>query len=236
MKIKKIKINKPEFTVDIEVEDTHSYQLANGCVSHNTSSLILESASGIHAHHSHRYFRRVQCNKHDPVFKYFKQTNPHMVEESCWSANKTDEIVTFPLTINSKAKVKADFTALQHLEIIKSTYDNWIKSGTSKHCKKPVTHNVSATVVVKDDEWNEVINYVYNNRFSFAAISFLPYCGDKLYKQAPMESVGNEDDEKKWNDLIAKYKQVDYSKLVEHEDRTTIMQTVGCGGGACEVL
>src|SRR3990167_6456026 len=61
-----------------------------------TSSLILQSASGIHPHHGHKYFRRVQCNKVDPVYAHFKKMNPHMCEESVWSANKTDDVVTFP--------------------------------------------------------------------------------------------------------------------------------------------
>jgi len=95
-----------------------------------TSSLVLSSASGIHPHHSHRYFRRIQCNKHDNVFKFVKQINPHMCEESLWSANKTDEIVTFPLSIPETSMVKEDLSAIQHLEYIKSTQENWVNIGS----------------------------------------------------------------------------------------------------------
>jgi len=62
-----------------------------------TSSLFLGTASGIHPHHSRRYFRRVQNNTMDNVYKFFKKHNPHMCEPSVWSANQTDDIIAFPI-------------------------------------------------------------------------------------------------------------------------------------------
>jgi hypothetical protein len=200
-----------------------------------TVGIVLQTSSGIHPHHANKYFRRIQCNKHDPVFQYFKKHNPHMVEESVWSANKTDEVVTFPIYVNGETIVKKDLTALQHMEIIKKVYNAWVKPGTSKYNKKPITHNISCTVLVKDEEWADVSKYMYANRDAFTAISFLPALGDKLYKQAPLESIVTEEDEAKYQALIAGYKPVDYKKLKELEDTTTAMDTIACSGGACTI-
>ena len=202
-----------------------------------TSSLVLRSASGIHPHHARRYFRRVQCNKVDPVYKHFKAQNPHMCEPSVWSANKTDDVITFPLTVSHKAMVKADLDAVRHLDIVRSTQQNWVLNGINQaHNSKPVTHNVSCTILVKDDEWETVINYLYDNREFFSAVSLLPLIGDKLYKQAPLEAVTTEADEALWHKLVTGYSTVDYRKLKEEEDETKVQESAACAGGKCELF
>ena len=201
-----------------------------------TTSLVLRSASGIHPHHAHKYFRRVQCNKVDPVYKFFKTQNPHMCEPGVWSSNKTDDVITFPLTVPPSATVKADLTALKHLEIIKSTQQNWVLGGLSEHNTKPISHNVSCTVIVKDDEWEAVITYLFDNREHFSAVSLLPFIGDKLYKQAPLEAVSTPGDEEAWEKLISAYRPVNYRKLKEDEDSTKVQETASCAGGACELF
>jgi len=201
-----------------------------------TSSLVLESASGIHPHHARRYFRRVQCNKIDPVYKFFKKHNPHMCEESVWSANKTDDIICFPLKINENAIIKEHLSALQHLEVIKLTQENWVENGTTDVNKKGIKHNVSCTVLVGEEEWDEVINYLYQNREYFCAVSLLPKTGDKLYVQAPLESITTKEDEEKWNNIINNYKPVNYKELTEEEDTTKLQETAACAGGKCELF
>src|ERR1017187_8076500 len=126
MKIKSIKKGERKLTVDIEVNDTHSYQLKNGSIVHNTSSLVLESASGAHPHHARKYFRRIQCNKLDNVYNFMKKNNPHLCEESVWSANGTDDVITFPIEIPEKSIIKDDLTAIKHLSYIKSIQENWV--------------------------------------------------------------------------------------------------------------
>ena len=162
--------------------------------------------------------------------------NPHMCEPSVWSANKTDDVITFPIEIPPDAMIKADLTALEHLKIIKSTHDNWVLSGTTEANKKPVTQNVSCTVIVKPDEWEDVINYIYENRAFFSAVSLLPATGDKDYPQAPMEAVVTEEDEKRWKMITENFKHVDYKKLIEKEDVTTLQVEGSCYGGACQVV
>lgn len=219
-------------TLDIEVPTTHTY-VSNSYISHNTNSLFLKSAPGAHPHHAKRYFRRVQCNKSDTVYKYFKQINPHATEEGVWSANKTDDVITFPIQVSDKCMVKADLTAIKHLEIAKMIQQNWVIPGTTEANKKPIVHNVSLTVIVKDEEWDEVIKYLYDNKEYFTAVSLLPYVGDKIYKQAPMEAVVTQEDIEKWDALIANWKPMDYAKLEEEEDNTIHTQEPSCVGGQC---
>lgn len=200
-----------------------------------TSSLVLESASGIHPHHARKYFRRVQMNKLDNVYQYFKMYNSHMCEPSVWSANKTDDVVCFPIEVNAEAIVKGDLSAKQHLEYIKSTQTNWVIPGTNDH-QKPIHHNVSCTVSVKDEEWDFVTKYLYDNRQYFCAVSLLPHFGDKLYAQAPNEAVADEKDQQKYDAIIKNMSKVDYTKLQESEDETSVQATVACAGNACEFV
>jgi ribonucleoside-triphosphate reductase (thioredoxin) len=199
-----------------------------------TSSLVLGTSSGIHPHHARKYIRRVQCNKIDSVYQHFAKSNPHLIEESVWSANKTDDVVSFPLTITDKAILKEDIDAIKHLEIIKSSQQNWVLVGTNS-TKKKVHHNVSCTVVVNDDRWEEVISYLYDNREYFCAVSLLPASGDKDYKQAPMEKILPEDEER-FAKFLENFKVVDYSELKETDDATKHSEELACAGGSCEII
>ncbi len=200
-----------------------------------TSSLVLGSASGIHPHHSRKYLRRIQCNKIDNVYQYFRLFNDKHCEESIWSANKTDDVVTFPIEITNGALTKKDLDAFKHLEYIKSTQQNWVLPGTSKHNKKRTTHSVSCTVLVNQDQWDEVATYLYENRDYFAAVSLLAATGDKDFKQAPMEDVVSEKDQKLFNRLASSLSPVDYSQLQETTDETSLQQVLACAGGNCEI-
>lgn len=234
MKIKKItKLNEEKMTIDIEVEDTHSYQLNNGVVSHNTASAFLGTANGIHPNHSHKFFRRVQMNKLDNIYRFFKEVNPHATEESVWSNTKSDDVITFPITISDKAIVKEDLSAIEHLSYIKRTQENWVIAGTSPSNTKNITHNISSTVLVRDNEWEDVINYLFENRHYFTAVSLLPN-DDTIYKQAPFQTV-LETDEEKWNELVSKWKSIDWSLFNENEDNTKLAEQLACAGNNCSL-
>ena len=156
-----------------------------------TSSLVLGTASGIHPHHAKRYFRRVQANKLETPLQYFWQFNPRAVEESVWSSNGTDVIITFLCEVPDGAKTKNQMEALALLENVKLTQQNWVLSGTRlEQCVKPwLIHNVSNTINVRPDEWGDVTNFIYRNRKWLAGISMIPMSGDKDYPQAPNTAV-----------------------------------------------
>lgn len=156
-----------------------------------SASILLESASGIHAHHARRYLRRIQSNEEESSLAFFKQHNPLAVEKSVWSATGTDYSVIFPCEVPKGAIVNNQISALEFLEKIKSTQLNWVKTGTNKElCAIPyLEHNVSSTVTVKDDEWEDVSKFLYENRYHFTGVSLLSLSGDLDYHQSPRASV-----------------------------------------------
>ncbi len=199
-----------------------------------TTSLVLCSSSGIHCHHAKKYFRLVQCNQLENPYNYLKKHNPNMCEPSVWSATKTDDVVCFPIDAGEGSMVKSDLTALQHLRIIKNTQEDWVMNGITSSNKKPINHNVSCTVIVKDDEWERVISYVFKNKEYFSAVSFISHTGDKDYKQAPLQTITKEDEEK-WNKIVDNYVPIDFSKMKETEDQTNLAYELSCAGGSCEI-
>ena len=156
-----------------------------------TSSSMLGTSSGIHPHHAKRYIRHVQANVLEAPYQHFKKLNPQACEKSSWSANNTDEVIKFPIEVPDGAKLKNQLPAVEMLEVVKETQKNWVQSGKNKSlCTQDyLSHNVSNTVTVKPDEWDDVTQYIYNNRKYFAGISLIPQSGDKDYPQAPFTTV-----------------------------------------------
>jgi ribonucleoside-triphosphate reductase len=196
------------------------------------SSCVLESPfSGIHPAHSRKYFRRVQVNKNDKVYQHFKAANPHLCEESVYSATTADDVIAFPVRLDGGI-IKDELNAIQHLDIIKKVNQSWIK-GAEKHNKRPISHSVSCTVIVGEDEWDSVADYLFENKNNFTSISLLSKSGDKDYPQAPYEAIKTPDEYHWWNSLNQQTKNVDYTLLIEKEDYTKHSEEIACAGGAC---
>ena len=199
-----------------------------------TASLILNAASGIHPHHARRYFRRVQANRKEPVYTFFKSVNPQMTETSVYNP-ETDDVITFPVEAPNKAILRKDLNAVQFLELVKLVQRNWVITGGDPASRSPnLHHNVSNTCTVRADEWDEVAAFIWSNRHYFTGISLLQDAGDKAYAQAPREELGTETDIAKWNSLRPAV--VDYTKMHEATDETELKQTVACAGGSCEII
>jgi ribonucleoside-diphosphate reductase alpha chain len=156
-----------------------------------TSSSMLGTSSGIHPHHAKRYIRHVQANVLEAPFQHFKNYNPQACEKSRWSANNTDEVIKFPIEVPDGSKLKNQLPAVDMLSIVKDAQKNWVYSGKNRSlCTQDyLCHNVSNTVTVKPDEWDDVTKYIYDNRKYFAGISLIPQSGDKDYTQAPFTTV-----------------------------------------------
>ena len=156
-----------------------------------TASAMLGTSSGIHPHHAKRYIRHVQANILEAPFQHFKSYNPQACEKSRWSANNTDEVIKFPIEVPDGSKLKNQLPAVEMLSIVKDTQKNWVQSGKNKTLctQEYLCHNVSNTITVKPDEWEDVTKYIYNNRKYFAGISLIPQSGDKDYPQAPFTTV-----------------------------------------------
>ena len=124
-------------------------------------------------------------------FQFFKTINPHAVEKSVWGKSSEDENLLFPIEVPPGSKTKNQLPALEMLELVKLTQQNWIASGrVAERCLHPaVSNNVSNTVVVKDEEWDDVIEYLYKNREYMNGVSFISDKGDKDFAQPPFTAV-----------------------------------------------
>jgi hypothetical protein len=156
-----------------------------------STSCVLQTASGIHPHHARRYLRRVQANRLEFPLSYYKSLNPAAVETSVWSANGTDEVISFACEVPKGAILKNDLDAIVMLSKIKSSQMNWVLAGENPELSVSpgIHHNISNTITVRDDEWEKVSRYIYDNREYFTGISLLGAAGDLDYPQAPFATV-----------------------------------------------
>jgi ribonucleoside-triphosphate reductase (thioredoxin) len=153
------------------------------------TGVLLEAPSGAGGEEAPHYFRVMQVNKDSEIAKYLQEEVPFMVEESVWSATNSDIVVYIPVEAKEGSIFKKDIIGVKQLEIIKSIQQNWVEYGTDVElCSRPfLRHNVSNTVQVKD--WDEVAEYLFNNRQYFSGVSFLSVYGPLDYKQAPFTPV-----------------------------------------------
>jgi ribonucleoside-triphosphate reductase len=190
-----------------------------------TTSLVLGTSSGIHGWHSEYYFRRVRVNKDEAIYKYLKEVMPELVEDEVFSPE-----LTAVLSIPQKApegSIFRDESPIQLLERIKRVHEEWI---LPTHMDGYNTHNVSATVSIKDDEWEMVGNWFWNNRASYNGLSVLPFDGG-TYQQAPFEEISKETFDK----YVGYLADVDLTKVIEETDETNLSGEIACAGGACEI-
>lgn len=195
-----------------------------------TGSKLLGSVStGICPRTARRIFNRITCNRDESPYQHFHKYNPHMCETSIYNPNR-DDIITFCIQGPDKAVTWEDTTAVEVLDKVRNTQNAWVKYGTRPGSECP--HAVSNTILVKDDEWDDIEAYVWKYRYDLTGATFFPKDTTK-YPQAPLERVDNEEDELKWRHIIEKYKPVDYMEMKESEDRTILNQTMECDGAGC---
>ncbi len=210
------------------------------------AAVLLGCASGIHPEHSKRYLRHVQVNESNPVLQVFKQTNPHAVVPSVWSApGVNDQCVMFPIEVGDDALVKSDLNAKDFLELVKLTQTNWVRNGVGVERVEALHHNVSNTCVVSNGEWEIVQEYIWENRTFLNGISLISASGDYDYDQPPFRSVSDFDSSRDinkvqdslntWNSLRENWNDADYFDVVAQEEIVSNM-SVACSGGACEFI
>ena len=154
----------------------------------------------------------------------------------CTAINQTKEIITFPVQAHDGAIIRDDLSAIQFLEKVLLTMQNWVLPGTARPNSSPgANHNVSNTITVRENEWDDVAEFLWKHRKFFTGVAMLADTGDKQFENAPREAVINEKDEAIWNHLINNYKPIDWSTFLEPDDNTTLSGEVACAGGACEL-
>ena len=114
------------------------------------------------------------------------------------------------------------------LERTKKFNMEWVKTG---HRKGSNTNNVSATISVKDEEWEEVGKWMWKNKNTFNGLSVLPYSGGS-YKQAPFEDITEE----QYNEMVSHLHSINLKWVIEDTDNTSQKENLACSGDSCEVL
>ena len=190
-----------------------------------TTSLVLGTSSGIHAWYAPYYIRRIRLGKNESLYNYVSKKLPELVED-CFFKPNIEAVLSIPVKAPSGG-IFRDESALDLLERIKKFSVEWVKNG---HVKGENTHNVSATVSIKDDEWKEVGEWMWKNRDYYNGLAVLPYDGG-TYKQAPFEEITKEEYDK----LLKTLKKVDLTKISEDEDNTKLQSELACSGDSCEI-
>lgn len=191
-----------------------------------TASLVVGSASGIHAWHAPYYLRRVGVNKTEPIYPYLKETLPQLMEDSFFKP-QLESYVTVPMKA-PEGSIFRDEPALRLLERVKLFSRDWVAPG---HITGDNTHNVSATVSIKDNEWREVGQWMWDNRDFYNGLSVLP-ADLGTYKQTPFEDIT----EDKYNELVKHLQTIDLTKVIESQDNTEQKDQAACGGSGCDVV
>jgi ribonucleoside-diphosphate reductase alpha chain len=190
-----------------------------------TTSLVLGSSSGIHAWHNDYYIRRMRVGKNEPLYKYMTEKVPALIED-CVHKPHLEAVMSFPQKAPEGAMLRTE-SYKDLLERVKRWNEEWIGNG---HNYGNNHHNVSCTISLKDDEWDECGKWMWENRANYTGISVLPYNGG-TYQQAPFEDCTKETFEEMYQHLS----EIDLTKVIEVDDNTEAKDNVACSGGSCEI-
>lgn len=190
-----------------------------------TTSLVLGTSSGIHAWHNDYYIRRMRIGKNESIYSYLQNYYPDLVVQDNMKADGA--IIEIPQKAPDGAITRHE-SPIELLERVKLISDKWVRAG---HRKGHNTHNVSCTVSIKEDEWKEVGEWMWENREVYNGLSVLPYDGG-TYPQAPFEDCSKEEFERRFKTL----KNIDLEEVLEYDDNTDLTDQAACAGSAsCEI-
>jgi len=190
-----------------------------------TTSLTLGTSSGIHAWHNDYYIRRIRVGKNESIYRYLAQFHPELVQDEYYRPHDT-AVIEIPQKSPTGAILRTE-SPFELLERVKKVSQEWVNPG---HRKGSNTHNVSATISLKENDWDLAGEWMWENRKFYNGLSVLPYDGGS-YVQAPFEDI----DEEKYFEMMDSLLDIDLSKIVETEDNTDLSGELACAGGACEI-
>jgi ribonucleoside-diphosphate reductase alpha chain len=173
-----------------------------------TTSLALGTSSGIHAWHNDYYIRRIRVGKNESIYKYLVENHPALIEDEYFRPHDT-AVISIPQKAPEGSILRTE-SPFQLLERIKRVATEWVTPG---HRKGSNTHNVSATVSLKPEEWETAGEWMWDNRKYYNGLSVLPYDGDMLQHLTD----------------------INLENVLESEDNTDLSGELACAGGACEI-
>jgi len=190
-----------------------------------TTSLTLGTSSGIHAWHNDYYIRRIRVSKSEAIYSYLSEFHPELVEDEYFRPHDT-AVISIPQRAPEGSITRSE-SALQLLERVRRVSNEWVQGG---HRKGQNTHNVSATITIREEEWEPVGEWMWKNRDCYNGLSVLPHT-NHTYVQAPYEDC----DEETYNRLMKSLVNVDLTNVIEVEDNTNLQGELACAGGSCSI-
>jgi len=191
-----------------------------------TTSLTLGTSSGIHAWHNDYYVRRIRVGKNESIYKYLMEYHSELVEDEYFRPHDT-AVISVPQKAPSGAIMRTE-SPFQLLERVKKVAAEWIRTG---HRSGNNTHNVSATISLRDHEWNAAGEWMWDNKEHYNGLSVLPFNGG-TYTQAPFEDI----DEATYERMMGSLTSIDLSNIIEDDDETDLKGELACAGGVCEIV
>jgi ribonucleoside-diphosphate reductase alpha chain len=190
-----------------------------------TTSLTLGTSSGIHAWHNDYYIRRIRVGKNESIYQYLAMYHPELVEDEYFRPHDT-AVISVPQKAPIGAILRTE-SPFQLLDRVKKITQEWVRPG---HRTGSNTHNVSATISLKPEDWELSGEWMWENRDFYNGLSVLPY-SDHTYIQSPFEDCTKDEYERLFKSLT----NIDLTKVVELQDNTDLSGELACAGGACEI-
>ena len=190
-----------------------------------TTSLALGTSSGIHAWHNEYYIRRLRVGKNEAIYNYLEENHPELIEDEYFRPHDT-AVISVPQKAPKYAILRSE-SAIDLLERIRFITNEWVRPG---YIRGQNTHNVSATISIKEGEWDDVAEWMWQNRGVYNGLSVLPY-SDHNYIQAPFEDC----DKEMYHNMMDTLKDVDLDLITELLDNTNLAGELACSGGSCSV-
>ncbi|MBS1977341.1 MAG: hypothetical protein JST46_08215 [Bacteroidetes bacterium] len=190
-----------------------------------TSSLVLGTSSGIHAWHNDFYLRRIRIGKNEALYTYLHDYHPELLEDDL--LNSKQGIICIPQKAPEGSILRSE-DVLDFLNRIRKFNEEWIRNG---YRGGDNFNNVSATVSIRDDEWQKVGEWMWENKASYNGLSVLPYDMGN-YKQAPFEDINKE----RFAELEKSLREIDLSQVFEPDDTTDHKGEAACAGNSCVIV
>ena len=191
-----------------------------------TVSLLAGATPGLHYPESRFYIRRIRVGKNEAIYGYLMRNHPELVEDEYFRPHDT-AVISIPQKAPDGATMRTE-SAFQLLERVKFISENYVKKG---HRSGMNTHNVSATISVKEHEWEDIGKWMWKNKKAYNGLSILPYDGG-TYKQAPFEDC----EEATYDKMVETLKNINLSRVTEEQDNTDLKGEAACAGGVCEIV
>lgn len=213
--------------VNLRVSSKIGIEFASRCTTikpSGTSSIVLGTSSGIHAWHNDYYLRRVRIGKNEALYEYLLDNHPELIEDDLLNSKQG---VIRVLQMAPEGSILRTENVMTLLDRIKKFNIEWVRNGYRNGLN---ANNVSATVSITNSDWDNVGEWMWENKASYNGLSVLPFDNGN-YKQAPFEDISKE----VFESLEHSLKDLDLSNVFEPDDVTDLQAEAACAGGACTI-